>query len=80
MTALLPDVVRDAIQSQSVYSASESFGVVTLALLIILLLELEALRVTHHSRERTPALQAVTGPVLLAVVLSIVVRVIELLS
>ena len=50
MTGLLPTVVRDAIESQSRYSASESFGLVAFALLVVLLLEQEVLRVVRAAR------------------------------
>ena len=79
MTGLLPQVVRDAIEGQSVYSASESFGIVAFVLLVVLLLELEALRVTHASSERATVLSALVMPLLLAVMLTIVLRVTALL-
>lgn len=79
MTSLLPDVVRDAVEGRSLYDASESFGVVGLVLLVVLLLELEALRVTHHSGERATVVSAVVPSVLLAVMLAVILRVTELL-
>jgi cell division protein FtsW (lipid II flippase) len=79
VTGLLPDVVREAIHDRSIYSASESFGVVGLVLLVALLLELEALRVMHRSREHTVVLQAVALPLLVSVVLTIALRVTGLL-
>lgn len=78
MTALLPDIVRDAIQSRSLYSASESFGIVALVLLVLLLLELEAWRVTDRPRDQWVALGVLAQPLLLAVVSTIVLRVTEL--
>ena len=50
MTGLLPQVVRDAIENESFYAASESFGIVALVLLVALLLELETLRVMRPRR------------------------------
>ena len=79
MTGLLPDVVRDAIQSRTLYSASESFGIVPLVLLVALLLEAEALRVMHRARVHTAVLEAVAVPLLVAVALTVVLRVTELL-
>lgn len=78
MTALLPEIVRDAIQDRSLYSASESFGVVALVLLLVLLLQVEAQRVARRGRDQTVVLEALAWPVLLAVVLTIVRRITEL--
>ena len=52
MNGLLPQVIRDAIESQSLYAASVSFGVVALVVLVVALLELEALRVMRTSPDR----------------------------
>ena len=79
MSGLLPDVIREAIQSRTLYAASESFGVVPLVLLIVLLLEAEALRVMHRGRAHTAALEAIAIPLLVAVGLTVVLRVTELL-
>lgn len=79
MTGLLPEVVRDAVQSQSLYSASESFGVVAFVLLIVLLLEQEALRVMRMAPERAAALSVLVWPLLVTVMLTIVLRVTKLL-
>lgn len=74
MSGLLPHVIRHAISSTSVYTTSQSFGVVTLALLIVLLLEREALRVARFQPARLIGLSAVSAPLLVAVVLTIVAR------
>ena len=79
MTNLLPAVVRDAIESQSVYSASESFGLVALVLLVVLLLEQESLRVVRGASGRVTVLSALVVPLLVAVMATIVLRVTELL-
>ena len=79
MTGLLPPVVRQAIEDQSVYAASETFGVVALIVLVVLLLEWEALRVTRASSGRATVLSAVVVPLLLAVMLTVVLRVTALL-
>lgn len=78
MTGLLPDVVHDAIQRETLYQASESFGVVALVLLVVLLVELEALRVTRRSHRHSVALQAIVMPLLVAVGLTMYLRVAEL--
>lgn len=80
MTGLLPDVIHDAINSKTVYAASESFGVVALVLLVVLLLELEALRVTRRSHAHSVVVQALALPLLIAVVLTIFLRVTGLLK
>ena len=79
MTNLLPTVVRDAIEGQSVYSASESFGLVALVLLVVLLLEQEVLRVVRGAPGRVTVLSALVVPLLVAVMATIVLRVTELL-
>jgi hypothetical protein len=78
VTGLLPTVVRDAIQEQSVYSASESFGIVAFVLLVVLLLEQEVLRVGRGAPVRASVLSALTVPLLIAVMATIVLRVTEL--
>jgi uncharacterized membrane protein YkgB len=79
VTGLLPDTVKDALHGDSVYSASESFGVVTLVLLILLLLELEALRAARAGPARMVALSAVIAPLFVAVLLTIAVRIAQLI-
>lgn len=79
MTGLLPTVVRDAVQDQSVYSASESFGLVALVLLVVLLLEQEVLRVVRAAPVRVTVLTALVVPLLIAVMATIVLRVAILL-
>jgi hypothetical protein len=78
VTGLLPTVVRDAIEGQSVYAASESFGIVAFVLLVVLLLEQEVLRVVRSAPIRTTVLAALTVPLLIAVMATIVLRVTEL--
>lgn len=78
MTALLPEVVRDAVRDQTVNAASTSFGIVTLVVLVVLLLELEALRVTHKLRDRSVVLAALAPVLIVAVGLTLVARVAEL--
>ena len=75
MTALLPEVVREAIEGQSLQSASESFGLVTLVLLVVLLLEYEVLRTARPARARMIALSAVIGPLSVVVFITIVARI-----
>ena len=79
MTSLLPEVVRDAIERQSVYSASESFGLVAFILLVVLLLEQEVLRVIRLAPVRVTVLTALVVPLLIAVMATIVLRVTALL-
>ncbi|MDX6676922.1 MAG: hypothetical protein QOE31_974 [Solirubrobacteraceae bacterium] len=76
---MLPDVVRDAITGQSVYAASESFGVVALVLLVVVLLEQEGLRVARTASSRATVLSAFGVPLMIAVMLTIVLRVTALL-
>lgn len=79
MTGLLPEIVRDAVTGRSLYAASESFGIVALVLLVVLLLELEALRVLRTAPARASVVSALVAPLLIAVMLTIVLRVTALL-
>jgi len=76
---MLPDVVRDAITGESLYEASESFGLVALVLLVVLLLEHEGLRAARVAPARATMLSALVVPLLIAVMLTIVLRVTALL-
>lgn len=79
MTGLLPEVIREAVRNESLYSASESFGVVAFVLLVVLLLEQEALRVMRTAPDRAAVLSALVLPLLIAVMLTIILRVTKLL-
>ncbi len=79
MSGLLPEVIREAVEGKSLYSASTSFGVVALAVLVIMLIESEALRVAKPRSTTASALSAVTVPLLIAVMLTIAARVAALL-
>lgn len=78
MTGLLPQVIHDAVRSESDYSASESFGVVTLVLLMVIVVEREVLRVARLPRPRIVALTAAVVPLSVAVALTITVRIADL--
>jgi hypothetical protein len=68
VSGLLPDAVRDAIARSGELGASESFGVVTLVVLVVVLVEHEVLRVTAPARARMTSL-FVSGVVLSCAVL-----------
>lgn len=74
MTALLPHVISHAVKGKTVFAASQSFGVVTLTLLVVLLVEREALRVARAQPARVVGLSIVCAPLLIAVMLTIVAR------
>jgi hypothetical protein len=75
MSGLLPHVVQHADSARSVLSASQSFGVVTLVLLVVLLIEREALRMAGAHPARVKALTVACVPLLVAVALTLVARV-----
>jgi hypothetical protein len=81
MSGLLPDSVRDAITARGDYGASASFGVVVLVVLLVLLVEQEVLRVAGPapSKPRLTPIFAATTALSIAVVLTIAVRVGDLL-
>ena len=74
MTDLLPHIVRHAVTAKSVNAASQSFGVIALVLLVVLLLEVEAIRVLRRGSGRLVVISAVSAPLLVAVFLTIAAR------
>jgi hypothetical protein len=74
VSGLLPHVIRHAVTGKSVLLASQSFGVVALVLVVFLLLEREAVRVTRVGRARLIPL-FFSVPLLVAVALTIAARV-----
>jgi hypothetical protein len=78
MTSLLPHVVDNAVRSRSDFSASASFGVVALALLMALLVERELVRVAGWDRPRLMLLGAIAFPLMIGVGLTVVIRVVDL--
>jgi hypothetical protein len=74
MNGLLPHVVRHAVVGQTVFAASQSLGLVTLALVIILMLEREALVAGRVPRARLIGLSVIALPLLLGVALTIAAR------
>jgi hypothetical protein len=79
LTGLLPHALRDAIVDRGDAGASQSFGVVTLVVLGLVLMEREALALVHGSRARLGALFAVAASLTIAVGLTIGVRIGDLL-
>jgi hypothetical protein len=78
LTGLLPQAIRDAIADRGDHAASQSFGVVTLVVLCLVLLEREVLALAWGSRVRLGALFAVAASLTVAVGLTIGVRVADL--
>jgi hypothetical protein len=74
VTDLLPHIVRHAVTTKSVNAASQSFGVVALVLLVVLLLEVEAIRVLRRDSGRLLVISAVSAPLLVATGLTIAAR------
>ena len=79
MTGLWPDSLADAITSRSVFAASESFGIVALVLLLLLLLEWDLLAVSRRSPSRVRAVSAVASSLIVVVLLTTGLRLIQLL-
>jgi hypothetical protein len=80
VSGLLPHVIRHTVTSKSVFVASESFGVVALTLLVVLLLERETLRIARAAPTRRMDLLVFSVPLLIAVALTIAARVARLIS
>jgi hypothetical protein len=74
VNGLLPHVVRHAVVHKSVFAASQSFGVVALALLVVLMIEREALRVGRFRQASRLAFSACSASLLATVALTIVAR------
>jgi hypothetical protein len=79
VTGLLPQALRDEIVSRGDFGASESFGVVTLILLIVILVEHEVLRVAAPAKARMAPLFAAAVALSCAVALTIGVRIGDLI-
>jgi hypothetical protein len=79
VTGLLPDAVRHAVDARSRIAAADSFGVVAVVLLLVLLVETEVLRVVRARSERQVALLALVAPLLVAAGLTMIVRVVVLI-
>ncbi len=75
MTSLLPDVIRDAISSESIYHASESYGVVALVLLLVMLLHRDIAGASGEPALRQTTRSAFITPLVLVVLLTIGLRV-----
>jgi hypothetical protein len=71
---LLPHTIRHAVAHQSVFAASQSFGVVALVLLVALLVEREALRVARFDRARRVAFSICSASLLVTLALTIAAR------
>lgn len=74
MSDLLPHVLRHAVAHKSVFAASQSFGVVALALLVALMIEREVLRVAGVSRFRQIGFSICSAALLATVALTIAAR------
>jgi hypothetical protein len=74
VNGLLPHVVRHAVEHKSVFAASQSFGVVALALLVALMIEREVMRVGRFRRASQLAFSICSASLLATVALTIVAR------
>lgn len=75
MSGLLPTLAQHEVASKTVFSASQSFGVVALVLLVFLLIERDVLRIARANPARRKALSIAIVPLLVAVALTIWARV-----
>jgi hypothetical protein len=79
VSGLLPQALRDAIAARGDSGAATSFGVVTLVVLIVLLVEHEVVRVALPGRLRLTPLFVAATALSIAVVLTLAVRIEDLL-
>jgi hypothetical protein len=75
LTGLLPHAIRDAVAARGDYGASESFGVVTLVVLVAVLVEREILRLTHAPPALIATLFVVAATLTFVVAVTIGVRI-----
>jgi hypothetical protein len=75
VTALLPETIRHGVTNISTAAASRSFGVVAFALLILVLLEREAISGTRRLGRANPALTALAIPLVIAVSVMLAFRI-----
>jgi hypothetical protein len=79
LTGLLPQAIRDAIVDRGDHAASQSFGVVTLVVLGLVLIERDALALVRGSRARLEALFVVAASLSVVVGVTIGVRIADLI-
>jgi hypothetical protein len=79
VTGFLPHVVRDAISARGDYGASETFGVVALVVLLVLLVEHEVVRTASGARAWLVPLFVAATSLAVAVGLTAAVRIGDLL-
>jgi hypothetical protein len=75
MTGLVPHAVEHAVGQKTVLGASQSYAVISLTVLIVVLLEREALRIARVQPTRLVGLTIAALPLLVAVALTLVARV-----
>jgi len=74
VTGLLPEVVREGVRDQSIWSASQSLGVIAVVSLFVLLIEVQALQLAGR-REHARVLSAVALPLAVVVLLNLASRI-----
>lgn len=75
MSGLLPHVVSDALHHRSLFAASTSFGLVTLVLVLALLAESDVVGRLRAAPRRHGVAVAITLPLLVTVLATLVARV-----
>jgi hypothetical protein len=80
MTGLFPSAIRDAVEHRGNWHASQSYGVVLLAVLLVLLCELQALSLTRTSPDRRTILAALVAPLLIVFVAVTATRLADLFT
>jgi hypothetical protein len=80
MSGLLPHAVQHAVSEKTVLSASQSFALISLTILIVLLVEREALRVVRAEPARVISLSIACLPLLVVVGLTLLARVAQVVG
>jgi hypothetical protein len=79
MSGLIPDPIHETIASQTLYSTSETFGLVVFVLLLVLLVEREAIAAARPTSNPSVFLSTICVPLLVVFLTTAVARVLVLL-
>jgi hypothetical protein len=80
LSGLLTHVIDHAVRARSVAGGSQSFGVVALVLLVVLLIEWEAVRLARGRSDQWALLTAISVPVAVVVALTVAARLVPIFT
>jgi uncharacterized membrane protein YkgB len=80
MTSLLPQAIQQAVEHRTTYAASQSFGVVVLVVLLLLLTESQAHQLARVSPAQRAILAVLSAPLLIVFFAVAAARLLPLLN